>query len=82
MPISTMRTERPMAAACHCPVLFVNGDYDPMNTIKGNRLGDPMRAACADLSVTSLPGGHWLPVECKTELVEAISTWLLGRKLG
>ncbi|MBW4791214.1 alpha/beta fold hydrolase [Pseudomonas tolaasii] len=58
------------------PVLFVNGDYDQMNTIKGNQLGEPMRAACADLTVTSLPGGHWLPVECKTELVEAIRHWL------
>lgn len=64
------------------PVLFVNGDYDQMNTIKGNRLGDPMRAACADLTVTSLPGGHWLPVECKRELVEAISNWLRSRRLG
>ncbi|QOY73660.1 alpha/beta hydrolase [Pseudomonas sp. OST1909] len=62
------------------PVLFVNGDYDQMNTIKGNQLGDPMRAACVDLTVASLPGGHWLPVECKVELVEAISTWL--RKLN
>ena len=25
------------------PVLFVNGDYDPMNTIKGNQLGEPTR---------------------------------------
>ncbi|MGU3307763.1 alpha/beta hydrolase [Pseudomonas sp. M5A4_2d] len=62
------------------PVLFVNGDYDQMNTIKGNQLGDPMRGVCADLTVTSISGGHWLPVECKTELVEAISTWLQGKK--
>lgn len=61
------------------PVLFVNGDYDPMNTIKGNQLGEPMRAACADLTVTSLPGGHWLPVECKAALVEAISAWLKAK---
>lgn len=64
------------------PVLFVNGDYDPMNTIKGNRLGDPMRAACADLSVSSLTGGHWLPVECKAELVEVISTWLQSKNFS
>lgn len=64
------------------PVLFVNGDYDPMNTINGNRLGDPMRAACADLSVSSLTGGHWLPVECKTELAEVINTWLQSRNFS
>lgn len=62
------------------PVLFVNGDYDPMNSINGNQLGEPMRASCADLTVTSLAGGHWLPVECKTELVEAIGTWLQSKQ--
>jgi hypothetical protein len=63
------------------PVLFVNGDYDQMNNIKGNRLGDPMRAACADLTITSLPGAHWLPLECKSELVVAIDNWLQSKKL-
>ena len=62
------------------PVLFVNGDYDQMNSINGNQLGEPMRASCADLTVTSLAGGHWLPVECKTELVEAIGTWLQSKQ--
>jgi hypothetical protein len=37
------------------PVLFVNGDFDQMNNINSNRLGYQMRAACADLTVTSLP---------------------------
>ena len=64
------------------PALFINGDYDQMNSIEGNHLGDPMRAACADLTVTSLAGAHWLPVERKTELVEAIREWLRTRKLG
>ncbi len=63
------------------PVLFVNGDYDQMNSINGNRLGDTMRAACADLTVTSLPGAHWLPLECKAELVQAIRTWLQTKNL-
>lgn len=63
------------------PVLFVNGDYDQMNSIMGNRLGDPMRAACVDLTITSLPGAHWLPVECKSELVVAIDNWLQSKKL-
>ncbi|MCW6508362.1 alpha/beta fold hydrolase [Lichenifustis flavocetrariae] len=58
------------------PVLFINGDYDHMNSIIGNRLGDPMRAACADLTVTSLPGAHWLPLERKAELIQALRTWL------
>ena len=63
------------------PVLFINGDYDQMNSITGNRFGDPMRAACADLTVTNLPGAHWLPLERKAELVQAIRTWLRTKSL-
>jgi pimeloyl-ACP methyl ester carboxylesterase len=63
------------------PVLFVNGDFDQMNSINGNRLGYPMRAACADLTVTSLPAAHWLPLERKAELIEAIRTWLQRKSL-
>lgn len=63
------------------PVLFVNGTYDQMNTIQGNRLGDPMRAACADLTVTHLHGAHWLLLERKAELVQAIRGWLRSKRL-
>ena len=63
------------------PMLFVNGDFDAINTIHGNRSGDPMRAACADLSVISLQGAHWLPVERKAELVQAIRTWVESKTL-
>ena len=62
------------------PVLFVNGDYDQMNTIKENRLGDPMRAACQKLTVTSLSGAHWLPLERKAELSQAIGDWLKAKR--
>ena len=64
------------------PVLFVNGDHDQMNSINSNRLGDPMHAACADLTVTRLPGAHWLPLECKAGLVGAIDAWLRTRNLA
>ena len=63
------------------PVLFVNGDLDAINTIEGNRSGDPMRAACPDLTVASLHGAHWLPLECKEALVQAIGTWLQNKTL-
>lgn len=63
------------------PVLFVNGDFDQICSITGNRQGDPMRAACTDLTVTSMPSGHWLPLERKTELILAIRTWLKSKKL-
>jgi pimeloyl-ACP methyl ester carboxylesterase len=61
------------------PVLFINGEYDPMNSITGNALGDPMREACADLTITNLHGAHWLPVECKGGVVDAIREWLSRR---
>ncbi len=63
------------------PVLFVNGDYDVICSITGNRQGDPMRAACADLTVTNVPAGHWLPLERKADHVQAIRTWLHSKKL-
>lgn len=63
------------------PVLFVNGDWDAICDINRSRLGEPMRGACRDLSVTSLPAGHWLPLERKTELVGAIRSWLKTKGL-
>ena len=63
------------------PVLFVNGDWDQICTVTGNRQGDPMRAACANLTVTSLPAGHWLPLERKADLIQAIRTWLQSERL-
>ena len=63
------------------PVLFVNGDLDGICSITGNRQGDPMRAACADLTVTSVPAGHWLPLECKAEHIQAIRIWLQRKNL-
>jgi pimeloyl-ACP methyl ester carboxylesterase len=63
------------------PVLFVNGEYDQICSITGNRQGDPMRAACADLTVTTMPAGHWLPLECKASHIEAIKSWLKSKNL-
>jgi pimeloyl-ACP methyl ester carboxylesterase len=63
------------------PVLFVNGDFDGICDITRTHLGDPMRNTCPDLTVTSLPAGHWLPLEYKTELVQAIRSWLKTKKL-
>jgi pimeloyl-ACP methyl ester carboxylesterase len=63
------------------PVLFVNGDFDPICDITRTRLGDPMRSTCPDLSVTSLPAGHWLPLECKTELIQTIRSWIKTKNL-
>lgn len=58
------------------PVLFVNGEWDAICDINRGQLGEPMRNACPNLVVTNLAAGHWLPLERKTELVEAIRSWL------
>ena len=62
------------------PVLFVNGAYDPICNVNGNRLAEPMRAACPNLTVADLAAGHWLSVEKKAETVQIIRDWLQSHK--
>jgi pimeloyl-ACP methyl ester carboxylesterase len=64
------------------PVLFINGEWDAFCDINRSRLGEPMRSACPDLSVTNIPSGHWLPLERKTETVGAIRAWLAAKGLA
>jgi pimeloyl-ACP methyl ester carboxylesterase len=66
----------PDAGVLQQPVLFINGERDPICDINRSRLGEPMRSACRELSVTHLAGGHWLPLERKTEVARAIRSWL------
>ena len=63
------------------PVLFVNGEFDGICDITRSRLGEPMRRTCRNLSVTSLPAGHWLPLERKTDLIQAIRSWVVTKRL-
>jgi pimeloyl-ACP methyl ester carboxylesterase len=63
------------------PVLFVNGDFDGLCDIAHNRFGEPMRNTCQDLTVTGLPSGHWLPLERKAEVTEAMCSWLKAKAL-
>ena len=64
------------------PVLFINGEWDAFCDIGRSRVGEPMQQACQDLTVTNLPAGHWLPLECKTESIRAIASWLKAKGLG
>ncbi len=63
------------------PVLFVNSAFDGICDINRSTLGEPMQRTCADLTITTLPSGHWLPLECKSELVRAIEPWLNAKNL-
>ncbi|RKR73080.1 alpha/beta fold hydrolase [Frondihabitans australicus] len=58
------------------PVLFVNGEWDLICGIDGNRQGDPMREACSDLTIVDVPAGHWLPLERGDDQVRAMRRWL------
>jgi pimeloyl-ACP methyl ester carboxylesterase len=64
------------------PVLFLNGDFDGLCDINHNRVGEPMRHNCQDLSVTSLQCGHWLPLERKAESIESIRAWIRVKGLS
>jgi hypothetical protein len=61
--------------------LFINGDFDGLCDITRNQFGEPMRNACQDLSVTNLPSGHWLPLERKSEVIQAIRSWIKTKAL-
>jgi pimeloyl-ACP methyl ester carboxylesterase len=71
----------PHGGRLHQPVLFINGDWDAICDINRGRLGEPMRETCQELFVTSLEGGHWLPLERKAEVVEAIRSWVKAKRL-
>lgn len=63
------------------PVLFINGDWDGICDITRSHLGDPMREKCADLSITTLEGAHWLPLERAAETNQALENWLSAKGL-
>ena len=77
----TYAREAPHDGHLSPPVLFVNGEWDAVCTITGNNQGDPMRVACANLTVTGILAGHWLPLQRKSELVQAIRSWLQSNNL-
>ena len=64
------------------PVLFVNGELDGLSAISLGQIADPMRIACPDLSIANLSAGHWLPLECKLELIVAIRSWASTNRLA
>jgi pimeloyl-ACP methyl ester carboxylesterase len=71
----------PDAGRLRQPVLFINGELDGLCDITHNRFGEPMRSACPDLTVTNLPSGHWLPLERKAEVNEAMRSWVKTKAL-
>ena len=64
------------------PVLYINGDWDGICEITRTPLGEPMRQKCPNLTVKTLEGAHWLPLERKLETITAIISWLEKEELG
>ena len=64
------------------PVLFVNAEYESFCNINLGKIGDPMRKTCLNLTVIDQPSGHYLPLERKHELSEAISSWVKSNGLN
>jgi pimeloyl-ACP methyl ester carboxylesterase len=71
----------PNGGRLHQPVLFINGEFDGLCDITHNRSGEGMSKACQDLTVTSLSSGHWLPLERKAEVTQAVRSWLKTKAL-
>jgi pimeloyl-ACP methyl ester carboxylesterase len=64
------------------PVLFINGQFDGLCDITHNRFSEAMHGACQDLTVTNLPSGHWLPLERKAEVIQAVRSWVKTKALS
>jgi hypothetical protein len=54
---------------------------DQICIVVGILQGKPMREACAELIEVSLPAGHWLSLERRDELIQAMRNWLTGSYL-
>ena len=64
------------------PVLFVKGEMDGICASPAAAWESLCAARARISSVTSLPAGHWLPLERKAELTQAILAWLGAKGLS
>jgi pimeloyl-ACP methyl ester carboxylesterase len=54
------------------PALFLSGLYDFVCDTERSSLMEPMRAACADLTIETIASGHWMMHERATETSDAL----------
>jgi len=64
------------AGVLHMPTLFVEARYEPTADTVRTRLAEPMREHCTNLTVVSLPAGHWVGLEKAAEVNAALVHWL------
>ena len=58
------------------PVLFIDAKWDIVCTPSVDRLGDPMKKFCKDLTWATVEAGHWVALEKPMEVNAAITRWL------
>ncbi|MCA8928152.1 MAG: alpha/beta hydrolase [Alphaproteobacteria bacterium] len=61
------------------PVLFLAARYDYTCESVDSRLGEPMRALCADLTERVIASGHWMAQEQPVAVNAALVGWLATR---
>ncbi|MFZ1175273.1 MAG: alpha/beta hydrolase, partial [Mycobacterium sp.] len=66
----------PSKGQLETPALFVNGERDPICDINRSQLAQPMKHSCRYLTIVNLLAGHWVPLERKVEVNNAIRAWL------
>lgn len=55
------------------PVLFLSGLYDFVCDTERSSLMEPMKAACADVTIETIASGHWMMHERATETNDALT---------
>lgn len=61
------------------PVLFLSGLYDYVSDTERSDLPRPMREHCADLTIQTLPTGHWMQHEEPALVNATICGWIARR---
>jgi pimeloyl-ACP methyl ester carboxylesterase len=72
--------EAPDGGRLSQPALLVHATWDTTCDTVHSRLADPMRAACAHLTETTVDAGHALMLERPAEVNAALDDWLDGRR--
>lgn len=60
------------------PVLFIRGTQDPTSPLVA---AEKMQEVIPNMKVVSLDAGHWIMVETKDQVSEAVLSWLKGLSL-
>lgn len=69
----------PAGGVLTMPALFLAGRFDYVNDVVGTGLLEPMKMACRQLAIRTLPTGHWMQNERPDEVSASLAGWISGR---